>query len=67
MFICLQKHFYGHATLLQTGHQIWRNIYLHLYIINFTGSQFADDEFANANPNKKVPAIQDGDFNLFEW
>ena len=36
-------------------------LYVHL------GMHFSDEEFANVNPNKKVPAIQDGDLKLFEW
>ena len=31
------------------------------------GMHLSDNEFGEANPNRKVPAIQDGDFTLFEW
>jgi len=36
-------------------------------IIDITkGMQFSNEEFAEVTPNKKVPAIQDGNFKLFE-
>ena len=33
---------------------------------NFLGAQYSDEEFADVNPNKRVPALKDGDMKLFE-
>ena len=45
---------------------------MHFFVVivfvncNFLGAQYSDEEFADVNPNKRVPALKDGDMKLFE-